>query len=153
MSAYCALLTPQWKQSLRQGCQMKISIKSQTVLKKARKRPNRLFKSQKKAKLYLQYCHSTVTKKHLNYKNIKKFSKFLKINSCLALCWRLELIITDILWFFMVYEIAQFGCNSATACILIHRPLSAPIWKSSPNNFSLYTYDQNHCSPSTSWRR
>jgi len=39
----------------------------------------------------------------------------------------------------MVYEIAHFGYNSATFCILIHRQLSAPIWKSSPNNF--YAYD------------
>ena len=37
-----------------------------------------------------------VTKKHLNYKYIKKMSSnYDKISSCLALCWRLELIITD----------------------------------------------------------
>jgi len=34
-----------------QGCQMKISMKDQTVPKKAKKRPNRSFKGQKKAKL------------------------------------------------------------------------------------------------------
>jgi len=28
----------------------------------------------------------------------------------------------------MVYEIAHFGYNSVTVCILIHRQLSAPIW-------------------------
>jgi len=50
----------------------------------------------------------------------------------------------------MVYEIAHFGYNSATVSILVHRQLSALIWKSSPNNF--YTYDRNHCSSSTSWR-
>jgi len=54
-------------------------------------------------------------------------------------------------WYFsdFVHKIAHFGYNSATVCILIHRQLSAPIWKSSPNNF--YAYAQNHCSPSTSW--
>jgi len=50
----------------------------------------------------------------------------------------------------MVYEIAHIGNNSATVCILIHRHISAPIWKSSPKNF--YTSGQNHCSPYTSWR-
>jgi len=44
----------------------------------------------------------------------------------------------------MVYEIAHFGYNSATVCILTHRQLSAPIWKLSSN--SSYTSDQNHCS-------
>jgi len=58
----------------------------------------------------------------------------------------LELIMTDTSLTLMVYEIAHFECNSATVCILIHWQLSAPIWKSSPNNF--YTYDQNHFSPS-----
>jgi len=37
---------------------MKISMKSQTVLKRGQKRPNRLFKGQKKAKLCLWYCYS-----------------------------------------------------------------------------------------------
>jgi len=30
-------------------------------------------KARKKAKLYFWYCHSFVTKTHVNYKNIKKF--------------------------------------------------------------------------------
>ena len=51
-----------------QGCQMKISIHSQTMLTKG----------QKKAKLHLRYCRSFVTKKHLNYKNVKKMSSKLR---------------------------------------------------------------------------
>jgi len=66
------------------GCQMKISIKSQTVLKRGQEKPYRLFKDQKKAKLYLWYFHAFVTKKHFNYKNIKKIFE-IKIKSCLAL--------------------------------------------------------------------
>ena len=56
-------------------CQMKISIKSQTVLKRGQEKPYRLFKDQKKAKLYLSYFHAFVTKKFFNYKNIKKYLK------------------------------------------------------------------------------
>jgi len=51
-----------------QGCQMKISIKSQIVLKN-RKSHTDCVKARKK-KLYLWYCHCFVTKKHLNYKNV-----------------------------------------------------------------------------------
>jgi len=32
----------------------------------------------RKKKLYLRYCHSFVTKKHLNYKNIKRMSSKLR---------------------------------------------------------------------------
>jgi len=60
------------------GLPDEVSIKSQTVVKKARKGPNRLFKGQKKNKLYLRYWHSFVTNKHLNYKNIKKMSSKLR---------------------------------------------------------------------------
>ena len=56
-----------------QGCQTKISIKSQTMLKRGQKRPNRLFKGQKKARLYLRCCYSFITKKHLNLRNQKNF--------------------------------------------------------------------------------
>jgi len=37
-----------------------------------------------------------------------------------------------LLGLFMVCEIAHFGYNGATVCILIHRQLSASKWKSSP---------------------
>jgi len=55
-----------------------------------------------------------------------------------------------LLGLFMVCEceIAHFGYNGATVCILIHRHHSAPMRKSSP--FTPCTYDQNHKSPSTS---
>jgi len=59
-----------------QGCQMKISIKSQTMLKTGQERLSRLFKGQKKSQTLFAvlafFCH----KKYLNYKNIKK--KFLQ---------------------------------------------------------------------------
>ena len=48
----------------------------------------------------------------------------------------------------MVCEITQFGYNGATAYILIHQQLSAPIRKSNPIHSC--TYDQNLRTPSTS---
>jgi len=120
------------------GCQMKISIKSQTVLIKARKRPNRLFSCQKKAKLCLWYSYSFVTK-NLNYKiSLETFFEFW-IKCCLAQHLML-------LWLCMFCEIVHFGYNGATVCILIHRQLSA---RKSP--IHSYTYDQNHKSPSAFW--
>jgi len=49
-----------------------------------------LFKGQKKAKLYLRYCHSFVTKEDfkLQEKQNKFFQNYGMINSCLALCGR-----------------------------------------------------------------
>jgi len=46
----------------RQGCQMKLLIKSQTMQERGQKKPNLLFQGQKKAKLYLWYCYSFVSK-------------------------------------------------------------------------------------------
>jgi len=140
------------KSTVSQGCQMNISMKSQTVLKKARKRPNRLFKGQKKSQnlfaVLLFLCHKETFKLQEYEKNV------FEITIKLTLAWHCvgggSPLLLILLWLFMVYEIAHFGYNSATVCILIHRQLSAPTWKPSPNNFC--TYDKNHCSPSTSWR-
>jgi len=44
----------------------------------AKKSQTDCLKARKKAKFYLRYCHSFVTKKHLNYKNIKKMSSKLR---------------------------------------------------------------------------
>jgi len=57
-----------------------------------------LFKGQKKAKLYLRYCHSFVTKKYQNYTNIKKIFFEIKIKSCLALYWSTGLPTFHGLW-------------------------------------------------------
>jgi len=48
-----------------------------------------------------------------------------------------------LLWLSVVGEVTRFGHNSATVCILIHRRVSAELWKSSPN--SSFTWNQNHC--------
>jgi len=61
------------------------------------------------------------------------------MKSCLAFYWNSLLML---LWLFMVWEIAHFGCNGATVCILINRQLSALMRKSSPIHSC--TYDQNH---------
>jgi len=50
---------------------MKISIQSQTVLERGQKKA-KLIEHQKKANLYLWYCYSFVTEKHMNYKNIHR---------------------------------------------------------------------------------
>jgi len=64
---------------------MKISIRSQTMLKTGQERLNRLFKGQKKSQTLFAvlafFCH----KKYLNYKNIKKNFFKIKSKSCLAL--------------------------------------------------------------------
>jgi len=49
-----------------------------------------------------------------------------------------------LLWLFMVLEIAHFGYNGVTVCILIHQQLSAPTRKSSPIHSC-----NNHKSPSS----
>jgi len=69
---------------------MKISVKSQKMLKRGQKKANRLFKCQKKAKFYLWYCHSFVTKTS-KLKISKNIFFEIKINSCLALYWSTDL--------------------------------------------------------------
>jgi len=78
-----------------------------------------------KAKLYLCYCHSVVINKHTKI-SLEIFFKIEK--SCLALYWSTFL---TLLWLFMVCEIAHFGYNGATVCILIYQQLSAPVRESS----------------------
>jgi len=104
--------------------------------KRPKKGQTDCLKARKRTKLYLLYCRSFVTKKYLNYKNIKTISFEIKIKPCLALYWS-----TDLPWLFMVYEIAHTGHNGAIVCILIHRQLSAQ--KSLPFT-PVCTYDQNH---------
>ena len=111
----------------------------------SRKSQTDCFKSQKNAEMYLRYCHSFVTEKHLNYKNIKKCSSKLRLS--LALYWSSLLILLSL---FMACEIAHFGCNSAIVCILIQWQLTALMRKSSLIHSC--TYDQNNYSPSTFWR-
>jgi len=63
-----------------------------------------MFKGQKKAiKLYLRYCHSFVTKKHLNYKNIKKICSKLGLN----LAWHCTgaLIFPELSWFVKLHTL------------------------------------------------
>ena len=90
-------------------------------------------------------CHKETFRLQDYQKNVFAITLRLTLAWHCARGWSSSLLI--LLWLFMVCEIAHFGYNSATVCILIHRQLSAPIWKSSPNNF--YTYNQNPCSPST----
>jgi len=111
-----------------QGCQMKISIKSQTMLKRGQKKAKPIVQRQEKIKIS------------------KKLFE-IKIKSCLALYWSSLLML---LLLFRVCEIAHFGQNSATVWILIHRQLSEPIQKLSPIHSC--SYNQNHYSASTSRR-
>ena len=101
------------------------------------------------------FCHSSVVKYTSNLlqsKHVMRLEYQILLKSPppqvywldRPLGWSSLLLI--LLWLFMVCEIAHIGYNSATVCILIHRQLSATIWKSSPN--SSYAYDQNHCIPS-----
>ena len=88
----------------------------------AKKRPKKgqtdCSKARKKAKLYLRYCHSFVTKTS-KLQEYQKFFFDVKIKSCLALFWS-----TDLPWLFMVCEIPHFGSHGPTVCIFIHRQLS-----------------------------
>jgi len=80
-----------------QGCQMKISIESHTVLKNARKKRLYYLKTRKKTKLCFWYCNSFVTK---NTKIARiSLEIFFEIESKVLLGLSLELIPDDSLTF------------------------------------------------------
>jgi len=106
------------------------------VLKKARKGQADCLKARKSQTLFAVLpflCHKKTFKLQEYQKNVFEITIRLTLASRCVGGWSSLLLI--LLWLFMVCESAHFGYNSATVCILIHRQLSAPIWKSSPNNF------------------
>ena len=105
----CVQLTSEiwWKakskhsSDVTQGCQMKISIKSQTMQKRGQKRPNRLFKGQQKSQTSFAVLPSLCHKKHLNYKNIKIFSSKVRLNlawHCTGALLSFELVLLTTAW-------------------------------------------------------
>ena len=84
--------------------------------------------------ILLFFCH----KIHLNY--CTRYHQNFSAKFGLSLAWPCTKLITNaFFWLFMVCEIAHFGYNGATVCILIHRQRSA--WKQPIHSC---TYDQNH---------
>ena len=128
----------------KQGCQMKILIKSQTVWNRGQKNANRLFKGQKKAKLCLWYCYFFVTKKHTHYKNLIR--NFLQNWDYVLLGLVLKLITDASLTFLGLWDYTFW----VQWCHSLHTDSSAgfcPMRKLSPIHSC--TYDQNHKSRST----
>ena len=99
-------------------CQMKILMKSQTMLKRGQKKPNRLLKSQKKSQTLFAVLLFLVDNEAPKLRTRISLEIFfeIEIKSCLALYLILLLML---LWLFVVCEIANFGCSGATVWTLI----------------------------------
>jgi len=102
-----------------QGCQMKISMKSQTMLKRPEKDQTDCLKAKNNPNFVCGIA-IPLSQKNVIYKDIKNIFFQIRIKSRLALYWS-----TDLPWLFVVCEITHFGQNGATVCMLIHRQLSA----------------------------
>ena len=76
-----------------QGCQIKISIKSQTMQKRGQKKPN-----------FICGIAIPLSQKTSKSQEYQKILFEIKIKSCLVLRWS-----TDLPWLFMVCEIAYYG--------------------------------------------
>jgi len=95
-----------------QGCQMKISIKIQTMLKNARKRPNRLFKVHKKQPNLICGIVIPLSQKTSKLQEYKKI--FFKLRLNLAWHFTGALIFPDFSWFVKLHildkMVPQFAC-------------------------------------------
>ena len=80
--------------------------------KRGQKKPNGLFKGQKKAKLYLRYCHSLSQKTSKLKEYQKNFSSKLELN----LAWLCSgaLIFPDFSWFVQLHTLGTVGPQFAS---------------------------------------
>ena len=88
----------------RQGCQMKISIKSQTMQKRGQKKGQTDCLKVRKKPNFICSIAIPLSQKTSKLQEYQNFFFEIKIKSCLSLYWN-----TDLPWLFMVREIAHFG--------------------------------------------